>query len=192
MAASRNILGSPGSMNKHLAISSCVFVHLLAKPFCFGVSSMLSFSRMSAFKHYIMNCSERNSFCFVVPSFVYLSANTMQNRNPDSECTPKVPSYLWTQRLFSLGHCHSWYWGLCDLGQYAHIAYITEFPYCLWGILDHIRSIQMTQSIVPLPWTVGTQVSSRILKRCKVSKTFFLRASFARVRSWSFTQSFLF
>ena len=107
-------------MSKHLAISSSVLLHLSANPFCCGVSGMVLSCRMPASKQYVLNCSERNSFalsCFSflgVPTmrtnffrlanaslfalsnskntnFVYWSANSMQNRNPDSDSTLKGP-----------------------------------------------------------------------------------------------------
>ena len=106
-------LGSSESMSKHLAISSSVLLHFSANPFCCGVSGMVFSCRMPACKQYILNCSERNSFALSCLSFlgvctlrknffrlasaslfalskstnaffVYWSANTMQNRNPDS------------------------------------------------------------------------------------------------------------
>ena len=119
IAAPHIILGSPDSMRKHLAISSSVLLHLSANPFCCGVSGMVFSCRMPASKQYVLNCTERNSFALSylsflgVPTlrtnfflanashfalsnstntnFVYWSANTMQNRNPDSDSTLKGP-----------------------------------------------------------------------------------------------------
>ena len=107
-------------MSKHLAISSIVLVHLSADPFCFDVSGMVFSCIMLVSKQYILNCSERNSFALSCLSFlgfptmrtnffrlasaslfalsksanknfVYWSANTMQNRNRDSDSTLKCP-----------------------------------------------------------------------------------------------------
>ena len=120
IAAPHIILGSPESMSKHLAISSSVLLHLSTNPFCCGVSGMVFSCRMPASKQYVLNCSERNSFAssclsfLGVPAlrtnffrlasaslfalskstntnFVYWSANTMQNRNPDNDSTLKGP-----------------------------------------------------------------------------------------------------
>ena len=119
------------SMSKHLALSSSVLLNLSAIPFCCGISGIVSFCRMPASKQYLLNCSERNSFALSCPSFlgvptlrtilfrlasaspfalnkfintnfVYWSANTMQNGNPDSELLRKVPSRLWTPSPASL------------------------------------------------------------------------------------------
>ena len=118
IAAAHIMLGRPESMSKHLAISSSVLLHLSANPFCCGFSGMVFSCRMHASKQYILNCSERKSFslsCLTflgVPTlrtnffsfasasllalskstttnFVYWSANTMQNRNPDSDSALK-------------------------------------------------------------------------------------------------------
>ena len=107
-------------MSKHLAFSSSVLLHLSAIAFCYGFSGMVFSCRMPASKQYVLNCSERNSFALFclsflgVPTlrtiffrlasasffalskltntnFVYSSANTMQNRNPDSDSTLKGP-----------------------------------------------------------------------------------------------------
>ena len=121
IVASHIILGRPESMGKHLAISSSVLLHLSANPFCCGVSGMVFSCRIPASKHYILNCSQRNSFAMSYPSFlgvptmrtnffrlasaslfalskstnknfVYWSANRMQSRNPDSDYTLEGPS----------------------------------------------------------------------------------------------------
>ena len=105
-------------MSKHLAISSSVLLHLWANPFCCVVSGMVFSCRMPASKQYILNCYERKFFTLSCLSFlgiltlrtnvlkldsaslfalnnstnanfVYWSANTLQNRNPDSDCTLK-------------------------------------------------------------------------------------------------------
>ena len=107
-------------MSKHLAISSSVLLHLSANPFCCGVSGMVFSCIMPAPKQDVLKCYERNSFalsCFSflgVPTLranlfrlasaslfalskstntncVYSSANTMQNRKPDSDLTLKGP-----------------------------------------------------------------------------------------------------
>ena len=172
-------------MSKHFAISSSVPLHLAANPFCFGASGMVFSCRMPASEQYVLNCSERNSFALSclsflgVPTlrtnfirlasaslfalrkstntnFVYWSANTMQNRNPDSDSTLKGPiTSVKTLSSFS----SAWVSATPRTGVYvilanAHIAYIIEFPQCLCCILDHIRLIQMTQLSVPLPCTV--------------------------------------
>ena len=129
-------------MSKHLAISSSVLLHLSANPFCCGVSGMVFSCRMPASKQYVLNCSERNSFALSCLSFlgyptlrtnfftlanaslfalsnstntnfVYWSANTMQNRNPDSDSTLKDPitsvntlssfSYAWVSATLGTG-----------------------------------------------------------------------------------------
>ena len=120
IAARHIILGKPESMSKHLAISSSVLLHLSANPFCCGFSGLVFSCRMLGSKQYILNCSERNSFAlsclnfsgvstlrtnfFSLASaslyalfkstntnFVYWSAKTMQNRNPDSNSLLKGP-----------------------------------------------------------------------------------------------------
>ena len=120
IAADHIILVRPKSRSKHLAISSSVLLNLSADPFCCGVSGMIFFCRMPASKQHVLNCSERNSFALfclsffgvlilrtnffrlasaslfalsksINTNFVYWSANTMRNRNPDSDSTLKGP-----------------------------------------------------------------------------------------------------
>ena len=175
-------MGRPESTSKRLAISSSVLLHLSANPLCCGVSGMIFSCRMAASKQYILNCSERNSFALSclsflgVPTlrtnffrlacaslfalskstntnFVYWSANTMQNQNPDSDSTLKV---LWTPSpaslllgslsLFILEYFLSW-------PMRTHCIH-HRVPHYLWCIPDHIRLIQMTKSSVPHPCTV--------------------------------------
>ena len=107
-------------MSKHPSISSSVLLQLSDNPICCGVSVLVFFCKMPAFKQYILNCSESNAFALSclgflgVPTlrrnlfrlasaslfalskstntnFVYWSANTMQNRIPDSDSTLKGP-----------------------------------------------------------------------------------------------------
>ena len=107
-------------MSKHLAISNSVLLHLSANPFCFGNSGLVFSCRMPASKQYILISCERNTFAlpclsflgiptlrknffrlanaslfalskFTNTNFVYWSANTMDNRNPDSDFTLKGP-----------------------------------------------------------------------------------------------------
>ena len=149
IAAPHIILGRPESMSKHPAISSSVLLHLLANPFCCGVSGMVFSCIIPASKQYILNCSERNFFALSCLSFLgvptlrinffrlasasLFALSKTANWNPDSESTLNGPitSVNALSSLFCLGLCHSWYWSLCYLGQCAHIAYFIEFPHCL-------------------------------------------------------------
>ena len=177
-------------MSKHLVIPSCVVLHLSINLFCCGVSGMVFSCRMPASKQYILNCSERNLFALSCLSFLgiptlrrnffglasasffalikstnknfkYWSANTMQKRNPVSDCTVKGPMTS-VNTLFSF--YSSWVSATIGTGGFVIFAiahtlqnthvYIIEFPHCLWRSPDHIRLIQTTQLSVPLPCTV--------------------------------------
>ena len=61
-------------------------------------------------------------------TFVYCSGNA----KPDSNHFLMVASP-------DFGFCRYWYWGLCELGQCAHIEYIFEFIFCLWYVADRFR-----------------------------------------------------
>ena len=145
-------------MSQHIVIYSSFLLHLLAEPFCCGVSEMVFSCTMPASMQYIMDCSESNSFrlfclCFLGVStlrtnfftlaiaslsalikstntnFVYCFANTRQSRNPEGDYTLK--SHIREHSLlllFCVGISHSCYPSLCDLSQPAHIAYIIQIP----------------------------------------------------------------
>ena len=70
IAAPHIKLGRPPSMSQHPVISSSVLLHLSANAFCCGVSGIVFSCRMPASKHYILNCSERNSFALSCFSFL--------------------------------------------------------------------------------------------------------------------------
>ena len=208
IAAPRIILGSLETMSKHLAISSSVLLHLSANPFCFGVSGMVFSCRMPASKQYVLNCSVRNSFALSCLSFlgvptlrtnffrlasaslfalskstntniVYWSANTMQNRNPESDSTLKGPiTSVNTLSSFS----SAWVSATLGTGVFVILANAHKLhthwihrapplsPVHSWSHpLDSNGPIVCATSLqcqVSRRWN-----SSWILERCRVSKT---------------------
>ena len=147
-------------MSKQLAISSGVLLNLSANPFCWRVSGIVLSYRMPASLQYNLRCSERNFITLIClsflgvptlksnffkrataslfalsksssPIFVYWSANTMHNRNPDSEFTLKSPiTGVNTSLAFLLlGSLSIMILAVCDQGQSTHIVYIMRFPF---------------------------------------------------------------
>ena len=114
------LLGKTRVNEQASCISSSFLLRLSANSFCCGVSGTVFSCRLPASKQHILNCSERKSFALSSLSFlgvctlrtnffrlasasffalrkstnknfVFWSAKTMQNQNPDSDSTLKGP-----------------------------------------------------------------------------------------------------